>query len=66
MADASILPSSKPEDIQEHMNRFEEWFVQTQKSHGMDGAPLMNVERAIVLAHIAFLRIKEKPDVQAQ
>jgi hypothetical protein len=60
MADVSILPSNKPEDIQVHMNEFEEWFVATQKDHDMEGAQLMSFERAIVLAHLAFLRIKEK------
>jgi hypothetical protein len=67
MADVSILPSTRPEDIQVHMNEFETWFVRTQKRYGMEGAPLMGIERSIVLAHIAFLRLKEKAHgVQAQ
>lgn len=51
----SQLPSDR-EGLDAHVAEFERWFVAQQRAHGMEGAPLIQVEHAILRSYITWLR----------
>lgn len=51
----AALPRSR-EELDEHVAEFEVWFRKQQEAHGMEGAPLISVEHAILRSYITWLR----------
>ncbi len=70
MAVDCILPlPNTSEERERHLACFETYFLERQRAYGLAGDRLMSVERAIVLAHVAWLAevyTKESADARHQ
>lgn len=68
MADAaSNPPPISAEEMNDHVGRFEFWFMDRQRAHGLDGAPLTNAEHAIIRSYIVWLHeVGDAPDAPDQ
>lgn len=64
MADAaSNPPPIDKQELDAHVARFELWFMERQRAHGLDGAPLTNGEHAIIRSYVVWLHeVGDAPD----
>lgn len=56
MADASKQLPSRHAEIEPHIEAFEVWFNEQQKSAGMNGGGLIVPEKALLISYLTWLR----------
>ena len=60
MRDISVKLPSERDEYAPYLARFEQWFTQVQRAHGMEGGPLVSVEHSVLRAYITWLRDHER------
>jgi hypothetical protein len=56
MDDDFRQPTSDEDELEAHIAEFQDWFMQRQREHGMEGGPLISIEHAILRSYITWLR----------